>query len=229
MVDHAGTRLGKIEGNPFQAAVREASRKAGLQFIINVVQDEAQRPVAVCAGEPEAAFEKLLEVARSLYEVPIPHLYDVAVAGVGFPKDLNLYQATRAVSYLFFAPTCVLKEGGVFVLPAPTPEGVGQGLGERRFLEKMASAAGASSLLAELRRTGYPPGAQRAFIMAKVLEKTHVVVVGSETPEIVEALKMIPAQNMNEAFQIAAETLGRQDLDVLIVPHAMQTLPVVSD
>ena len=228
MVDHAGTRLGKIEGNPFQAAVREASRKAGLQFIINVVQDEAQRPVAVCAGEPEAAFEKLLEVARSLYEVPIPHLYDVAVAGVGFPKDLNLYQATRAVSYLFFAPTCVLKEGGVFVLPAPTPEGVGQGLGERRFLEKMASAAGASSLLAELRRTGYPPGAQRAFIMAKVLEKTHVVVVGSETPEIVEALKMIPAQNMNEAFQIAAETLGRQDLDVLIVPHAMQTLPVVS-
>jgi hypothetical protein len=45
----------------------------------------------------------------------------------------------------------------------------------------------------------------------------------------VEALKMIPAQNMNEAFQIAAETLGRQDLDVLIVPHAMQTLPVVSD
>ena len=170
-----------------------------------------------------------MEVARSLYEVPIPHLYDVAVAGVGFPKDLNLYQATRAVSYLFFAPTCVLKEGGVFVLPVPTPEGVGQGLGERRFLETMANAADAPSLLAELRRAGYPPGAQRAFIMAKVLEKTHVVVVGSETPEIVEALKMIPAQNMNEAFQIAAETLGRQDLDVLIVPHAMQTLPVVSD
>jgi nickel-dependent lactate racemase len=228
MVDHPGTRLGKIEGNPFQAAVREASRKAGLQFIMNVVQDDKQMPVAVYAGEPEAAFQKLLEVARSLYEVPIAHLYDVAVAGVGFPKDLNLYQATRAVSYLFFAPTCVLKEGGVFVLPAPTPEGVGQGLGERRFLEKMAGAADASSLLAELRRTGYPPGAQRAFIMAKVLEKTHVVVVGSETPEIVKALKMVPAQNMNEAFQIAAETLGRQDLDVLIVPHAMQTLPVFS-
>ena len=228
MVDHPGTRLGKIQGNPFQAAVREASQKGGLKFIVNVVQDESKRPVAVYAGEPEATFLKLVEVARTLYEVPVPHVYDVAVAGVGFPKDLNLYQATRAVSYLFFAPTCVLKEGGVFILPVPTPEGVGQGLGEQRFLEKMGSAADAASLLAELRRTGYPPGAQRAFIMAKVLEKTHVIVVGSETPEIVEALKMIPAQNMNEAFQIAAKTWGRQDLDVLIVPHAMQTLPVVS-
>ena len=228
MVDHPGTRLGKIQGNPFQAAVREASQKGGLKFIVNVVQDESKRPVAVYAGEPEATFLKLVEVARTLYEVPVPHVYDVAVAGVGFPKDLNLYQATRAVSYLFFAPTCVLKEGGVFILPVPTPEGVGQGLGEQRFLEKMGSAADAASLLAELRRTGYPPGAQRAFIMAKVLEKTHVIVVGWETPEIVEALKMIPAQNMNEAFQIAAKTWGRQDLDVLIVPHAMQTLPVVS-
>jgi nickel-dependent lactate racemase len=228
MVDHPGTRLGKIEGNPFQAAVREASRKAGLQFILNVVQDEAQQPVAVYAGEPEAAFLKLVDKARTLYEVPIPHRYDVAVAGVGFPKDLNLYQATRAVSYLFFAPTCVLEDGGVFILPAPTPEGVGHGLGEGRFLDKMAGAPDASSLLAELRRSGYPPGAQRAFIMAKVLEKAHVVVVGSETPEIVEALKMIPARDMDQAFRIAAEIRGRRDLDVLVVPHALQTLPVVS-
>jgi nickel-dependent lactate racemase len=228
MADHPGTRLGKIEGNPFQAALREASRKGGLKFIVNVVQDESQRPVAVYAGEPEATFSRLVEVARTLYEVPIPHRYDVAVAGVGFPKDLNLYQATRAVSYLFFAPTCVLKEGGVFILPAPAPEGVGQGLGEQRFLEKMGSAADAASLLAQLRQTGYPPGAQRAFIMAKVLEKTHVIVAGAKTPEIVASLKMIPARDMTEAFQIAADIWGRQDLEVLIVPHAMQTLPVVS-
>jgi hypothetical protein len=92
----------------------------------------------------------------------------------------------------------------------------------------MAGAPDASSLLAELRRSGYPPGAQRAFIMAKVLEKAHVVVVGSETPEIVEALKMIPARDMDQAFRIAAEIRGRRDLDVLVVPHALQTLPVVS-
>jgi nickel-dependent lactate racemase len=190
MIDHPGTRLGRIDGNPFQKAVKEVSRLAGLRFIVNVVQDEQKRPIAVLAGEPEATFEKLVEIARRVYEVPITRRHDVAVAGVGFPKDVNLYQATRAVSYLFFAPTCVVKEKGVFILPAPTPEGAGLGPGELAFYEAMRNAPDMPTLLAKLRRTGCPPGAQRAFIMAKVLEKARVIVVGSETPDVVRQMKM---------------------------------------
>jgi len=84
------------------------------------------------------------------------------------------------------------------------------------------------TLLAKLRRTGCPPGAQRAFVMAKVLEKSSVIVVGSETPDLVRQMKMISASTMEEAFELAARYLGRTDLDVLVVPHAMLTLPVVS-
>jgi len=39
---------------------------------------------------------------------------------------------------------------------------------------------------------------------------------------------MISASTMEEAFELAARYLGRTDLDVLVVPHAMLTLPVVS-
>ena len=142
-----------------------------MRFILNVVQDDNKRPVAILAGEPEATFVELVRAARELYEVPIPHQFDVAVAGVGYPKDENLYQASRAASYLFFAPTSVVKEGGVFIVPAPTGEGAGAGVGEQRFLETMRQATDMPTLLDDLRRTGYPPGAQRAFVMAKVLEK----------------------------------------------------------
>jgi hypothetical protein len=90
----------------------------------------------------------------------------------------------------------------------------------------MRSATDMPSLLAELRRTGYPPGAQRAFVMAKVLEQSDVIIVGSETPEIVREAKMIPAADMDEAFHIAADKLG-PNLEVLIVPHALLTLPIV--
>jgi nickel-dependent lactate racemase len=228
MVEHPGTRLGKIEGNIFHEAVTEAARRAGLRFILNVVLDDHKRPVAVLAGEPEATFAELVKKARTIYEVPIPRRYDVAVAGVGYPKDQNIYQASRAASYLFFAHTCVVKEGGVIIVPAPTPEGAGEGVGEQRFLEKMSRAADMPSLLAELRRTGYPPGAQRAFVMAKVLEKAHVIFAGSQTPDIVRQLHMTPASDMDQAFRIAAERIGQDDLDVLIVPHAMLTLPIVS-
>lgn len=228
MIDHPGTRLGKIEGNPFHEAITEAARRAGLRFILNVVMDDEKRVVAVRAGEPEATFAQLVTVARSIYEVPVPRQYDVTVGGVGFPKDANLYQTSRAASYLFFAPTPVVKPGGLFIIPARCQEGAGEGVGEQRFLEKMKSATGMPSLLAELRRTGYPPGAQRAFVMAKVLEQTDVIIVSSETPEIVRDAKMIPAADMDEAFRIASDKLG-PNLEVLIVPHALLTLPVVSD
>jgi hypothetical protein len=62
--------------------------------------------------------------------------------------------------------------------------------------------------------------------MAKVLEKSKVIIVGSECPDIVAACKMIPASTMDEAIRIAAKDTG-VSCDVLIVPHAMLTLPVV--
>jgi nickel-dependent lactate racemase len=226
MVDHPGTRLGKIEGNIFHQAVTEAARRAGLDFILNVVQDDHKRPVVILAGRPEDTFEGLVKAAKGLYEVPVQQEYDVVVAGVGFPKDMNLYQASRAASQLFFAPASVVKDGSVFIVPAPTPEGAGQGDGERRFLETMRSGNDMLSLLAELRRTGYPPGAQRAFVMAKVLEKNHVIIVGTETPEVVRQLHMIPAADMDEAFRIAVSKIGRDDLEVLIVQRALLTLLV---
>jgi nickel-dependent lactate racemase len=228
MVDHPGTRLGKIEDNPFHQAITEVARRAGLSFILNVVRDGHKRTVAVLAGEPEAAFEKLVKVARQLYEVPIPRQYDVAVAGVGFPKDTNIYQASRAASQLFFAPLCAVKDGGVFIIPALTEEGAGQGYAERSFLETMKGAENMNSLLSELRRTGYPPGGQRAFIMAKVLEKTRVIIAGTVTPDLVRQLHMTPAADMEEAFRTASMKIGRDDLDVLVVPQALLTLPVAS-
>jgi nickel-dependent lactate racemase len=86
MVDHPGTRLGRIERNPFHEALTEAAKRAGLRFILNVVSDDDKRIVAVRAGEPTETLLELVAIAKNLYEVPIPHQYDLAVAGVGFPK-----------------------------------------------------------------------------------------------------------------------------------------------
>lgn len=226
IVDHPGTRLGKIEGNPFHEAVTEAARRAGLRFIVNVVLDDNKQVVAVRAGAMEEAFMELVEIARSIFEVPIPQQYDVAVAGVGFPKDANLYQASRAASYLFFAPTQVVRDGGYIIVPAGCEEGPGEGVGEQRFFETMRDAADTQQILDDARKYGYKPGEQRAFVMAKVLEKNKVLVAGSQDPEMVRQAKMIPAKDMDDAFAIVQADLGRP-CDVLVVPHALLTLPIV--
>jgi nickel-dependent lactate racemase len=228
MLDHPGTRLGRIEGNPFHEAVSEAARRAGLRFIVNVVQDDEKRVVYVRAGEPEATFKELVTLAKTLYEVPVPQQYDVAIAGVGFPKDANLYQASRAASYLFFAPEPVVKPGGFFIVPAPCGEGGGEGVGEQRFLAAMQNAPDVHFILEDARKNGYPPGQQRAFVMAKVLEKNDVIIVGARDPDLMGSAKFLAAPTMEAAFAMVSEKRGN-DLDALIVPHALLTLPIVQD
>lgn len=225
-LDHPGTRLGRVADNPFQEAVAEAGRRAGLRFIVNVVLDDHRRILRVRAGDPEQAFQDLVAFARSVYEVPIRHQFDIAIGGVGFPKDSNLYQASRAPSYLFFAPIPVIRPGGFFIIPARCQEGAGYGVGEQRFLAAMRDAPDIQFILRDARRNGYPPGQQRAFVMAKVLEQSRVVIVGSECPDLVAACKMIPAATVEHALDLAGRELGPSS-SVLIVPHALLTLPVI--
>jgi hypothetical protein len=63
--------------------------------------------------------------------------------------------------------------------------------------------------------------------MAKVMEVNPVVIVGAEHPDVVKDTKMVSATTMTEAFEFAVNHIGRPDLDVLIIPHALLTLPHV--
>jgi len=226
MIDHPGTRLGTLEGNPFHEAVTEAAKRAGLRFILNVVMDDDKNIIAVKAGEPEATHNALVAIAKQLFEIHIPHQFDVAIAGVGYPKDANLYQASRAASYLYFAPTPVVRTGGYIIIPARAEEGAGEGIGEQRYYEAMRDAPDMQSILDDARTHGYKPGGQRAFVMAKVQEACDIIIVRSECPDIVRDLHMIPATTMEEAFAIVQEDLGRE-LEVAIIPHALLTLPII--
>ena len=226
LLDDPGTRLGNLRGNRFHEAAFDIAERAGLRFIVNVVLNEQGQVAAVRAGAMRAAHAELVALARELYETPVAQQFDVVIAGVGYPKDVNLYQASRAASYIFFAPQPVVRPGGAIVVPAACPEGAGEGAGERRFYETMVAAPDMPSLLAEARRTGLRPGESRAFVMAKVLSEVEVVVAGA-APDLIRRAHMTPAPDVPAALAWLAAERGH-DLDVLVVPHALLTLPVVT-
>ena len=147
----------KLRAIPFHEAVTEAARRAGLRFILNVVLDDDKHILRVTAGDPELAFQDLVNFAKSVYEVSIPQQYDIAIGGVGFPKDANLYQASRAPSYLFFAPTPVVRKGGFFIIPARCEEGAGAGVGEQRFFAAMRDAPNVQFILDDARKMDIRP------------------------------------------------------------------------
>src|SRR5437870_4943381 len=164
-LEDPGVRLAKIEGNPFHETVREIARRAGLRFCLNVVTDDRERVVAVAAGDPDAVLRDLAVKAAALYTRAIPKQYDIVVAGVGHPKDVNLYQASRAATYLRFAPTPVVREGGAIIIPARLEEGAGEGAGEQRFLAALERAESPAAVVEEARRH-FAGGEQRAVVAA---------------------------------------------------------------
>ena len=226
-LEDPGVRLGRIDGNPFHETVTEIARRAGLRFCLNVVVDDAERVVAVAAGEPDAVLRELVDRASSIYTRPITKQYDIAIAGVGAPKDVNLYQASRAATYLRFAPTPVVREGGSIIIPAQLTEGAGEGAGEQRFLAALESAESPAAVV-EAARSHFAGGEQRAVMVALTLQYCQIVVAASEAPEVVRLAKLRAAVDVEEALDIAYEHIGRpKRASVLLVRRALHTLPIV--
>ena len=226
-LEDPGVRLAKIEGNPFHETVREIARRAGLEFCLNVVTDDRERVVAVAAGDPDAVLGDLAAKAAALYTRPIPKQYDIVIAGVGHPKDVNLYQASRAATYLRFAPTPVVREGGAIIIPARLEEGAGEGAGEQRFLAALERAASPVAVVEEARRH-FAGGEQRAVMVALTLQWCQIIVAASEAPEVVRLAKLRAAVDVEEGLDIAYEHIGRpMRASVLLVPRALHTLPIV--
>ena len=104
------------------------------------------------------------------------------------PKSDSLYQASRAATYLGLAARPALADGGLIVLCADLPLGAGDGPGERNFLDVLAAAATPADLLARGLREPLGPGGQRSFVVARVLERYRLAVVGAADPAFLEPL-----------------------------------------
>lgn len=226
MLDQDGVRLGIIQNNPFQDYIRRAGKLIGVKYVINAVMPTDDHIAAAALGEPTLVHDMLVASARSLYEVTVPNApYDLVIAGAGAPKDANLYQASRAATYIGLSGTPVLRQGGVIILPAELPEGAGEGAGERNFYQILQRFGPTPALIEYLRREGCKPGEQRAYMIAQLLAQYRCIIVGAKTPAIVQGAGFLAAPDMPHALRLAQELLNTPNPKTLIVPHAIKVLP----
>ena len=211
-----GVRLGRIDDNPFRDFLDRAGDVADVEFCCNVTHGPAGITGA-SAGDPRAVVADLAGTAREALSVEVVNGYDAVVAGVGAPKDANLYQTTRAATYVVLGAHNPLRPGGRIVIPAALPEGAGDGTGERRFYDWLSNASDADALYDEMSQ-GYEPGAQRAFVVARALRDHDVWITNSEAPDVVEDCLMHHADAVADAVEPGS--------DVLVVPDALNTLLV---
>jgi len=216
------TRLGKVKGNPVQKTITEIGKMLGLDFIINVLVGKNNSILSIKAGEPFSTYNSLVNQANKYYQVPIQKKYDAVICGLGYPQDTNLYQASRAATYLFYAPARVIKRGGYIIIPAKCNEGPGKGIGEQRFFSMLKKNK--IEQIISSKKT-MKAGEQRAFFIANVLKFCKIMIVGSENPQIIKDAKMIAVENIDKSFEIIRKDLG-QKLDVLHLQSSLITIPI---
>lgn len=214
MIGRDGVRLGRVDGNPFREFLDRAGDLVGVDFCLNVTHGPAGI-MGAAAGDPRAVVRGLAATARDALSVEVDGEYDAVVAGVGAPKDANLYQATRAATYVALGDRNPLRPGGRIVVPGTLEEGAGDGTGERRFFEWLSGAESAEGLYEEM-AAGYEAGAQRAFVVARVLRDYDLWIAASESPDVVESCLMHAAPSVEAAIEPGS--------DVLVVPDALDTL-----
>lgn len=210
--------LGKILENPMAADMAEIADMVKPDFLVNVILNDDGKMVKVVAGDYKLAFEEGCRFAQDAFSVPVNETADALILSCGgFPKDIDLYQATKAIENAMY----VVKDGGTVMLLAECPDGIGHegfyhiitGFDTRRRREE--------SLWDE-----FTIAKAVGYILTLGMERFDVILVSKMNEKIVRDMGMIPASSMNEAIEIIKNKLGN-DFKAYIIPHASTTVPVL--
>ena len=214
----ATSRAGEIEHNRLRRDLEEAADICGCDFILNVILSEDKRILRAVAGDHRAAHRAGCTFLDSLYKISVERRADLVIATPGgYPKDINLYQAQKALDNARHA----VKPGGIIILAGAC----GEGFGEEVFGEWLLAAAKPQDLIERVKQE-FRLGGHKAVAIAMTLAHAQVYFVSDMDPDDAAKTFMKPYQDLDAAIADALDALG-PDARVIVMPHAGSTLPDV--
>ena len=113
---------GILQGNPLHEDMCEAAGLVKNLFMVNLVMNTQMRLAAIFSGHYLTSWEQACRTVNRIYQVDVPRKADVVITSCGgFPKDISLYQGTKAIDNVESA----LKPGGTLILVIEAREGGG--------------------------------------------------------------------------------------------------------
>ena len=203
--------IAKTKGNPISDEMDEAARKAGVDFLLNVVINDKKEIVKIVAGDLEKAYEEGWKACRDLYLVTFKEKADVVFACAGgYPKDVSLYQSQKTINNA----KLVLKEGGTIVLISECREGIGSDT----FAQWLLKASSLDELL-NTDPAKIVVGGHTAVGNAKVLKRFDILVVSGIPKEELEKRFYKCAQGIDQAIEWVKAKHG-ENFKSYIMPQA---------
>jgi nickel-dependent lactate racemase len=206
---------------PCRLDIQEAGALMPMDMVLDVVLCQDERIVRAFAGKPDRVFQEGVRVARRVYEVTCPKGVDIAVTA-GYPYDIDLYQAVRAVEYA----DAVVREGGSVLLVAACPDGIG---GDD-FYHLMADQAKSPDdyLRDVVRRNGKVTFSVLGYCLARIkAEKNlHIVCEGVAEDDLV-TMGWQPSASLQGGIDALLEAYGSQ-ARMAVFPTGSATIPAVT-
>ena len=207
-------KTANIKDNPVHLDMTEAASFAPPDFVINTVADSSGNLVDAYAGEMNSVLLTGAEVMKKLSSLETD-LFDVLVVSAGgFPKDRNLYQATKAIENCYRA----VVPGGTLILVAECREGIGDPYFEE-WMNKYATYEDA----AEAIRTNFVLGGHKAFYMRKTMKRVNLAIVSELDTQMLNRWGITGYKSLREALK---KEIKNEQLKIGIVKKGLDTLLV---
>ncbi|MDF2880547.1 MAG: hypothetical protein K0R54_1104 [Clostridiaceae bacterium] len=206
---------GNLIGNPIHMDMMEACSMVQPSFLFNVITDSNGKISAAVAGNFEKAFEKGCEIVKENYGVEINDLADeIIISAGGYPKDIDLYQASKALSNAKEA----VKKGGKIVLFAKCVEGIGN----KEMKEIINNFENNLEREDELRRS-FTIAKFTAYLICKIAEEYNVILISDICSETVNKANINVIKDNEE---ISALFKNKNTQKIYIMPNGSNILPI---
>jgi nickel-dependent lactate racemase len=214
---------GKLQGNPIHEDMMEGAAFVPPHFLLNLVFTASGSLYDVVSGTWDTAWQKGCEKLLALDGVPIPTQADVVIGSAGgYPKDINMYQATKAHMNAVFA----VKPGGIMILAMACED-----MYEPASFADWFFRDDLSQVLTEVKQHFTIP-AFSAYKTRCIIRQLKAVIIVTEPQyfHVIRKSGQIPALSMDEAWGIARGLLTEDGKEasytVTVMPYAASTLPL---
>lgn len=215
LLTDSGAGPSHLTDNPLYQDLLEATSLLSNLLIINEALSPEGAPLGYYSGRIAPTHAEAAKLALQAAAVYIEAPYDLVVASCGgYPRDINLYQAVKALDMASLA----CRRGGKLILLAECREGIGSDLYEtwahKVFAEQEAMVT-----------HSFTVGAHKSYLAGRVLKRLgQAVLVSSLSPETTAAMGFTYASSLADALNLVA---AQNENRVAIVPFGTTTLPIV--
>lgn len=206
----AGVQTGALDANAVHEECERVVSLVAPAFSINTIVDEKKQATKLFCGDWRLAHRAACHYYLDHYSARIPSKRDIViVSSGGFPHDINLIQAHKALDMAALA----CNDGGTIILLAECSDG----LGRPDFL-KWFDVRDSRALAAQL-VNGYEVNGQTAWALLTKAERFRVCLVSELPPDDVRKMRMVPVRTIEDALAQAGSGDG------FIMPRGAAVLP----